>query len=107
MADPLRKTDPHTRGIRRTVRKQLGKAVESLDGGRPLPDEAVHRARKRLKKARAGLRLLRKALGGRAYDRENACCRDAARPLTEVRDARVLVDTLDQLAEQCGEEMDR
>src|SRR5207237_494396 len=48
----------------------------------------------------------RKALGSRVYRRENASFRDAARPLTEVRDAKVMLETLDQLAERFQGEID-
>jgi CHAD domain-containing protein len=85
----------------------VGKALEALGGGgRRLSDEAVHDVRKRLKKVRAGLRLLREALGPGLYRRENASFRDAARPLTEVRDAKVLVETLDALAGHDGGDID-
>src|SRR5262249_43700516 len=80
--------------------KQLCKALEALNRDGPLSDDVVHDARKRLKKARALLRLLREALGSRTYGRENVCLRDAALPLTEVRDAKVLVDTFDKLAQR-------
>ncbi len=60
-------------------------------------DERIHQARKQLKRARANLRLLRDAIGKRAYARENAALRDAARPLSGVRDAMVLIQTLDRL----------
>jgi CHAD domain-containing protein len=107
MAKQLRPREAGTRGVRRLVRKEVGKALEALGGGGgPLSDTAVHDARKRLKKARALLRLLREALGDRAYQRENAALRDAARPLTEVRDAKVLVDALDQLAEYFAGQVD-
>ncbi len=43
---------------------------------------------------RAALRLLRPCMGADAYHRENALVRDAARPLTPVRDATVLPQTL-------------
>jgi CHAD domain-containing protein len=52
-------------------------------------DEAVHQVRKDLKKARAALRLLRDAVGEAAYSRENIELRDAARPLSALRDAVV------------------
>jgi inorganic pyrophosphatase/CHAD domain-containing protein len=102
----LRMTESGTRGVRRIIRKQMGKALEALGADPPLSDEAVHDVRKRLKKARAAMRLVRKALGPCAYDQENACFRDLARPLTEVRDAKVLVDTLDRLAEHSSERVD-
>src|SRR5262249_9046055 len=54
--------------------------------------------RKRLKKARAALRLARAALPDNQYRRGNDTLRDAARPLGEVRDAQVLIDKLDELA---------
>jgi CHAD domain-containing protein len=105
MADQLRPTEAGTKGVCRLVRKQVGKALEALQG-RPPSDEAVHDARKRLKKARAWLRLLRDAVGARRYRQENTTLRDAARPLTEVRDAKVLVDTLDVLAGRAATELE-
>jgi CHAD domain-containing protein len=86
-------------GVKRVVRRQLDKALELLrsQGG---GDEAVHDARKTFKKVRAVLRLVRGEIGGTAYRRENRRFRDAARPLTEVRDAKALVEALDQLAER-------
>src|SRR5215471_7581166 len=99
MASQLREGEAGTRGVRRIVRKEIGKALQALECGRLPSDKAVHDARKRLKRVRAGLRLLRTALGDRLYREENASFRDAARPLTEVRDAKVLLDTFDQLLE--------
>jgi CHAD domain-containing protein len=57
-------------------------------------DEAVHAARKACKGTRAALRLLRESLGSDAYRRQNERVRDAAKPLTAVRDAFVLRMTL-------------
>jgi CHAD domain-containing protein len=98
MADELRENESGTRGVRRLIRKQIRKALEALGGRRPLTDDAIHDARKQLKKVRANLRLLRKELGARAYKRENTWAREAARPLTAVRDAKVLLETLAGLA---------
>jgi CHAD domain-containing protein len=107
MADQLRETESGTEGVRRILCKQVGRALKALKGnGRPLSDEAVHDARKQLKRTRAALRLLRKELGSATYRRENTCLRDAARPLTEVRDAKVLADTLDNLAEHFPGQVD-
>jgi CHAD domain-containing protein len=66
-------------------------------------DEAVHEARKSLKKVRAVLRLVRPVTDEKRYRRENACFRDAGRPLTEVRDARILIETFDKLVEHFQE----
>jgi CHAD domain-containing protein len=81
---------------------QLDDVLEALYGEQPLPDEAVHTMRKQLKKVRAALLLLRPALGSHAFKHENTVCCTAARPFARVRDAKVLLDTLDQLATCCG-----
>lgn len=98
MAFRLKDGESVRKGIRRLARRQLEGALDDLrsGGGR---DEAVHDARKRFKRVRAALRLVRDELGENAYRRENTCLRDAGRPLTEVRDAAVLLEALDKLAE--------
>ena len=62
--------------------------------GHAVDDGAVHAARKTCKQTRAALRLLRESLGAAVYHRENRALRDAARPLTQMRDAFVLRQTL-------------
>jgi CHAD domain-containing protein len=99
MAAEVVQSEPGAKSVRRIMRKQLEKALESL-AVRRLSDERVHDARKRIKRARAALRLLRAALGKGAYTRENAALRDVARPLSQVRDSKVLLDTLDKLNER-------
>jgi CHAD domain-containing protein len=69
-------------------------------GGRVLDKEAIHDARKALKRLRALVRLLRGELGERHYKREHAILRDAARRLASARDAEVMVGTLDALLER-------
>jgi CHAD domain-containing protein len=101
MTTELQRSEPGTHGMRRIARAQISKAREAL-AGRKLDDADVHAARKELNKARATLRFLRDALGDATYTRENATLRDAARPLSRVRDGRVLLDTLDRLAERFG-----
>jgi CHAD domain-containing protein len=86
--------------LRRTATERLDHALGALDGVAPDErDAAVHTARKDVKKARALLRLHRSGLGRGRYRRENAALRDAARELSELRDARVLLDTVDALAD--------
>jgi CHAD domain-containing protein len=88
------------KNLRRIARKQIDSALEELTGPKSATrDEAVHEARKSLKKVRAVLRLVRPVIGEADYRDENTCYRDAARPLTEVRDARILIETLDKTAE--------
>lgn len=76
--------------LRNAFRRELLHVLDALDGPQPLTDTAVHTARRGLKRARAHLRLLRPALGDARYRRANARARDAARPLSHLRDADVL-----------------
>jgi CHAD domain-containing protein len=101
MVGRLRPDEAGTRGARRIARHRVESALEIL--GRKSPtDPAVHAARKELKKARATLRLLRDVLGPSTYKKENAALRDAARPLSELRDGQVLLEALGSLVERRG-----
>ena len=83
------------------LRRDIGEIALCLKMSR-MSDEDVHAARKRMKNARAKLRLLRFAIGRGAYARENAALRDAARPFGAVRDSRVMLDTVDALLRRKG-----
>jgi CHAD domain-containing protein len=83
--------------VRNALRRQIGSARRALRRKEGLTDEAIHVARKELKRARASLRLLRDGIGDTVYARENALLRDAARPLAPVRDAKVTLEALDRL----------
>jgi len=100
MSLELRPDAPLRKEIRRIARKELEDAhtyvAQTSNGSR---DEAVHEARKDFKKVRALLRLVRPAITEQHYRYENTALRDAARPLTEVRDAKILVETLDKVVE--------
>jgi CHAD domain-containing protein len=88
------------KSIRGMARKLMEGALEELTGAtKNTRDEAVHEARKAFKKVRALLRLVRPVIGEKTYRSENADFRDAGRPLTEVRDAKILIETLDDLVE--------
>ncbi len=97
----LSRSEPGTQGVRRIARRRIAKALDSLQGSK-VSDRNVHAARKELKKARATLRLLRDPLGDSTYERENSALRDTARPLSEVRDGKALIDALDKLVERYG-----
>lgn len=62
-------------------------------------DEAIHDARKRLKKTRALLRLARKELG-EVFVWENTRLREAGRGLSEFRDSAAIIETFDELREK-------
>jgi CHAD domain-containing protein len=89
-------------GIRRVAAAQLADAVERLRDPDRDRGEAVHEARKDLKKARAVLRLVRDRLGDDLYKAENRRLRDAGRELSDLRDAEVKLETLAALGERFG-----
>jgi len=88
-----------TKEARRILLRQIDKALPVSHQARAA-DSQIHDARKQLKKARATLRILRKALSRSQYEAENACLRDAARPLSKVRDTAVLQQTFNGLLEK-------
>jgi CHAD domain-containing protein len=84
--------------VRRAVIRHISHARKALSQP-SLDDDAVHDARKDLKRARSGLRLLR-PLDEAGYQRENMRLRNAARRLSAVRDDKVLLARLGQLLEE-------
>jgi CHAD domain-containing protein len=90
-------------GVRRAIVGRLEKSTERLreagDADGDALAEAIHGARKDLKKARAALRLVRDELGEKTFKRENRALRDAGRALSASRDAEVKLATLDALGD--------
>jgi CHAD domain-containing protein len=95
MAFELALSEPLPAVLRRVAADRLTEALAATDPG--LSDAAVHSARKRLKELRALLRLLRGPLPRATRRRQNATYRDAARPLSSLRDSAVLLEALDDL----------
>jgi CHAD domain-containing protein len=90
--------------VRRVARGRIDHALDELRGDSGSSrEDAVHEARKDMKKLRALLRLVRGELGDRVYAAENACFRDTARELAGLRDADVMLSTLGDLEERYGE----
>jgi CHAD domain-containing protein len=123
MALELRRDEPIPDGVRRMAHELLQPAIADLDTipaerrsrirHRPRPlkasdrahfQQAVHQTRKRMKRMRALLRLFRDDLGEDAYRFENDSYRDTARILADVRDAQVMINTLDHVSELLGTE---
>ena len=101
----LKQGESVPKGTRRMAAEQLDRALEYLgcqDGER---DKHVHEARKATKRLRALVRLVRRDLGDEVYALENQCYRAAGQRLSELRDATVLVETLDRLVESLGEDV--
>jgi CHAD domain-containing protein len=99
MAYRLALADDLAASLQSVARDQLEGAADGLaDGDDPV--EAVHDARKRIKKTRAALRLARPGLPKRVYRAENSALRDTARGLSGARDADVMVETAEKLGER-------
>ncbi len=88
-------------GARRIAAGRAEKAIERLrgiDAGEVEAGEAIHGARKDLKKLRTLLRLLRRELPKDVYAAEYRRYRKAGRLLSPLRDAEVKLETLEILA---------
>jgi CHAD domain-containing protein len=97
MAYRLERDESVIAGLKRVVREEIDSAGTQLSGNRKATrDEAIHEARKSIKKVRALLRLVGAELGG-DYPRENARLRDIGRRLSEFRDAFAIIATFDDL----------
>ena len=92
-------------GIVRIAVGQLDLAIALVEGREGDGPQAIHEARKALKRLRAVLRLCRPYLGKQRYRQENTILRDAGRSLSGARDAQVLIETLDGLREPLAEEL--
>jgi CHAD domain-containing protein len=95
--------EPVPDALRDVATERLERAVRRLreeHGDDPV--EAVHGARKDLKKARALLRLARPGMPRDDYRRENRALRDIGRAMSGGRDADVMVETSESLAERFG-----
>jgi CHAD domain-containing protein len=102
MSFSLQTQESAAEGLRRIFRSQLGNARACVANDGRLTDTEIHNARKSIKRARATLRLLRPALAPAVFKEENLALRDVARPLAPVRDARILMDSLDALRKHYG-----
>lgn len=88
-------------GLKRVAAGRVEEAIGRLRGirsGEVDQADAVHGARKDMKKLRTVLRLLRAELPEDLYRAEMRCYREAARALSAARDAEVKLATLDDLA---------
>jgi CHAD domain-containing protein len=100
MAYHLKLGESIPEGIRRVVREEMESAAGQLNGkGAANRDEAIHEARKSVKKIRGALRLLRPELGD-IFRAENTRMRDVGRKLSEFRDAGAMLEAFDAMLEK-------
>ena len=90
--------------VRRVARRELERAAEHLTAADADENEAIHEARKHFKKVRGLYRLVRSAVPD-FYARENARVRDLARPLSGLRDATAMIETIDDLRSHLSAEI--
>jgi CHAD domain-containing protein len=88
-----------TAQFRKAARRQLRHATKILDERPDGLDEAIHEARKRLKRVRSLYRLVSRETP-KFYARENARLRDIAASLSTLRDASALVETATYLQDR-------
>lgn len=98
--------EPVADAIPRVVRERIDHAVARIDDQAVDEHEAVHEVRKAGKEIRAAFRLIRSS-APELYERENAHYRDLARPLSELRDANVHLDSYDTLVDTFAAWIDR
>ncbi len=93
MAFELRNSESARRGLRRLARKDLASARDAISGAVPPSEEAIHAARKSVKKVRAVLRLI-DADDGRGLRGAKRRLRKVNRTLSCLRDADAMIQTL-------------
>ena len=101
----LKQDESVPEGVRRMAAGQLGKALDHLGCQDGEQDKHIHEARKATKRLRALVALVRRDLGDEVYALENQCYRGAGQRLSGLRDATVLVETLDRLVESLGRDV--
>lgn len=87
---------------RRVLMEEVEGAVSQLADFHENPDLAIHETRKHNKRMRAVLLLARPVLDSGDISKANRLIRDAARLFSEARDALVLQETCDKLADYFG-----
>jgi CHAD domain-containing protein len=103
----LKPCEPVPEGVKRIVREEVDAAARHLSGqGETDRDEAIHEARKNVKKIRGVLRLMR-AEFGQAYRLETTFFRDVGQRLAQFRDAGAMIETLDALRRKYRRELGR
>ncbi|HEY7699272.1 MAG TPA: CHAD domain-containing protein [Vicinamibacteria bacterium] len=100
MAYEIARGESLEHAVRRVVLEQIDEADRGLriSGRRALLDDSIHEARKCFKRIRSALRLVRRALPGKRFRRENVRFRELGRMLSAPRESHVAVLTIDALA---------
>jgi CHAD domain-containing protein len=100
MAYRLKANESVPDGIRRIIHQEVEDATKRLTHGaanRGERDEAIHEARKSIKKIRGVIRLMQAELG-QIYKQENQRLGQTGRQLSELRDAQAIIEIFDGVA---------
>lgn len=106
MSFRFKRKEDVAKGLRRIYAAELQTAATGLlppaaDEDR---DDAIHEARKSIKKARSVLRLIQPELGD-AYKTANTRLRGVGRQLSELRDAGAALETVETLEQEYAEDL--
>ena len=99
MAFQLKTDRAVAREVRRLARKELESARKALMRAPRPADEAIHDARKSVKKVRAILHLV-ETDGGHGLSGSRKRLRAVSRTLSDLRDATAMIDTFETLAHE-------
>ncbi len=103
----LKASESVSDGIKRIIIEELDSATEQLSNNHGNKrDEAIHEARKSVKKIRGALRLVQFDLGA-AYRKENRRLRDLGRKLSDLRDAAAIIETFDTVIERHNDSLQK
>ncbi|MES2731876.1 MAG: CHAD domain-containing protein [Bacteroidota bacterium] len=97
MGYALVKKDSAADNIKRIVNEELTEAINSLETIGQNKEETIHAIRKRIKKIRAVFRLIKSGMSVEAFRQENIRYRNIGHMLAHLRDATVMIKTLDNL----------
>jgi CHAD domain-containing protein len=89
-------------GLKRLGIGAIDEAIQGFYDGEEVFGEAVHTARKSMKRIRSLLRLVRDEIGDKVYRFENAWIRDTARLVSDVRASAVLVKGAEEIRDLYG-----
>jgi CHAD domain-containing protein len=107
MSYRLKRGESVPEGIRRIVQEEVDSAAELLSNSNGKKrDEAIHEARKSLKKIRGALRLVQQELGP-VYRAENTRMGNLGRQLSQIRDAKAIIEVFDGLREKYKDSLQR
>jgi len=97
MAYRFKRKESISVGVARILRQRTESSLDALCPDKPGIDRGIHDARKNFKKIRSLLRLIRSELASEDFQQANQGFRQAGRRLSDVRDAKVMLDAFDLL----------